>query len=76
MAPGSDKYWLGSPAVQSAVLQLDNGKTFRIETRDQSDKNVYVKKILLNGQPLTRLWLTHEEIMEGGVLVFFMSNKH
>ena len=76
VAPGSDKYWLGSPAVQSAVLQLDNGKTFRIETRDQSDKNVYVKKILLNGQPLTRLWLTHEEIMEGGVLVFFMSNKH
>jgi predicted alpha-1,2-mannosidase len=76
VAPGSDKYWLGSPAVQSAVLQLDNGKTFRIETRDQSDKNVYVKKILLNGQSLTRLWLTHEEIMAGGVLVFFMSNKH
>jgi predicted alpha-1,2-mannosidase len=76
VAPGSDKYWLGSPAVQSAVLQLDNGKTFRIETRDQSDKNVYVKKILLNGQPLTRLWLTHEEIMAGGVVVFFMSNRH
>ena len=76
VAPGSDKYWLGSPAVQSAVLQLDNGKTFRIEARDQSDKNVYVKKILLNGQPLTRLWLTHREIMDGGVLVFFMSSKH
>src|SRR3984957_11837389 len=76
VAPGSDKYWLGSAAIQSAVLQLDNGKTFRIETRDQSDKNVYVKKILLNGQPLTRLWLTHEEIMAGGVVVFFMSNKH
>ena len=76
VAPGSDKYWLGSPAVQSAVLELDNGKTFRIEARDQGDKNVYVKKILLNGQPLTRRWLTHGEIMDGGVLVFFMSNKH
>jgi predicted alpha-1,2-mannosidase len=76
VAPGSDKYWLGSPAIQSAVLQLDNGKTFRIEARDQSDKNVYVKKILLNGQPLTRRWLTHQEIMDGGVLVFFMSSKH
>jgi predicted alpha-1,2-mannosidase len=76
VAPGSDKYWLGSPAIQSAVLQLDNGKTFRIEARDQSDKNVYIKKILLNGQPLTRRWLTHREIMDGGVLVFFMSSKH
>jgi predicted alpha-1,2-mannosidase len=76
VAPGSDKYWLGSPAIQSAVLQLDNGKTFRIEARDQGDKNVYIKKILLNGQPLTRRWLTHREIMDGGVLVFFMSSKH
>lgn len=76
VAPGSDKYWLGSPAVQSAVLQLDNDKTFRIEARDQGDKNVYVKKILLNGQPLNRHWLTHREIMDGGVLVFFMSSKH
>jgi predicted alpha-1,2-mannosidase len=76
VAPGSDKYWLGSPAIQSAVLQLDNGKTFRIEARDQSDQNVYVKKVLLNGQPLNRHWLTHQEIMDGGVLVFFMSSKH
>ncbi len=76
VAPGSDRYWLGSPAVQSAVLQLDKGKTFRIEARDQGDKNVYVKKILLNGQPLTRHWLSHHEIMDGGILVFFMSSKH
>jgi predicted alpha-1,2-mannosidase len=76
VAPGSDKYWLGSPAIQSAVLQLDNGKTFRIEARDQSDQNVYVKKVLLNGQPLNRHWLTHQEIMDGGVLVFLMSSKH
>jgi predicted alpha-1,2-mannosidase len=76
VAPGSDKYWLGSPSIQSAVLQLDNGKVFRIEARDQSDQNVYVKKVLLNGQLINRHWLTHQEIMDGGVLVFFMSPKH
>lgn len=76
VAPGSDEYSLGSPAVDAAVLQLDNGKTFTIEAKDQGEKNVYVKKVTLNGQPLTRRYITHEEILNGGKLVFFMSAKH
>ena len=76
VAPGSDRYYFGSPAVNSAVLQLENGKTFTIEARDQGDKNVYVKKITLNGQTLNRFYLTHQEIMDGGKLVFYMSAKH
>lgn len=76
VAPGSDRYSLGSPAVNAAVLHLENGRTFSIEAVGQSDKNVYVKKITLNGQPLDRLWITHREIMDGGKLVFYMSEKH
>jgi predicted alpha-1,2-mannosidase len=76
VAPGSNEYSLGSPAVDGAVLQLDNGKTFTIEAKDQGDKNVYVKKVTLNGQPLTRRYITHEEILNGGKLVFYMSAKH
>ncbi|HEY4288450.1 MAG TPA: GH92 family glycosyl hydrolase [Puia sp.] len=76
VAPGSDQYSLGSPAVDGAVLQLDNGKTFTIEAKDQGEKNVYVKKVTLNGQPLTRRYITHEEILNGGKLVFYMSAKH
>ncbi|MES1159765.1 MAG: glycoside hydrolase domain-containing protein, partial [Bacteroidota bacterium] len=76
VAPGSDEYSLGSPAIKNAVLHLENGKDFTIETQDQSDKNVYVRKVLLNGQPLTRRTITHAEIMNGGKLVFYMSGKH
>ena len=75
VAPGSDHYDIGSPAVEAAVLHLENGKTFEIQAIDQSDKNVYVKKILLNDKPLNRWYLTHEEIMNGGKLVFYMSTK-
>lgn len=75
VAPGSDQYSLGSPAIDGAVLHLENGKTFTITAINQSDKNVYVKKVLLNGQPLNRLYITHDEIMNGGTLVFYMSNK-
>ena len=40
-----------------------------------SDKNRYVRRVLLNGEELDRLYLTHEEIMKGGKLEFEMSNK-
>lgn len=76
VAPGSDEYSLGSPAVDGAVIQLDNGKSFTIEAKDQGAKNVYVKKVTLNGQPLNRRYITHEEILNGGKLVFYMSAKH
>ena len=76
VAPASDQYQLGSPAIKTAVLHLENGKTLTIEAKDQSDKNVYVKRIELNGQKLNRRYLTHADITNGGKLVFFMDDKH
>jgi predicted alpha-1,2-mannosidase len=75
VAPGSEQYAIGSPAVDGAIIQLENGKTFTIEAQNQSDKNVYVQKLLLNGQPLNRLYITHSEILNGGKLIFVMSDK-
>jgi predicted alpha-1,2-mannosidase len=76
VAPGSDTYAIGSPAVQSAVLQLENGKTFTIEAKNQGDRNVYVEKVTLNGREITDYTLHHRDIMQGGRLVFNMSNRH
>jgi predicted alpha-1,2-mannosidase len=75
MSPGSEKYELGSPAVSNAILNLENGNTFRITTKNQSDKNVYVEKALLNGEILNRTYITHDEIENGGNLEFIMSKK-
>jgi predicted alpha-1,2-mannosidase len=75
MAPGSLNYELGSPGVVNATLNLENGKTFKVTTKNQSDKNVYVSKVILNGQALTRTYITHNEIMNGGNIQFIMSAK-
>jgi len=75
VAPASDQYWFGSPAVKTAIVNLESGNTFSVEAVDQSDKNMYVKKITLNGEVLNRRYITHEEIMKGGKLVFYMSAK-
>jgi predicted alpha-1,2-mannosidase len=75
VCPGSDEYAIGSPGIKSARLNLENGKILIIEVHNQSKKNVYIKKAILNGTELNRRFLSHKEIMEGGSLNFIMSNK-
>jgi putative alpha-1,2-mannosidase len=75
VAPGSDQYAIGSPAIKSATIHLDNGKTFTIDTKNQKDKNVYVQKMELNGKALTRNYLTHADIMNGGKITFYMGSR-
>lgn len=76
VAPGSDEYALGSPAIDEATIQLGNGKTLTLTAQDQSDANVYVKKVVLNGKTLEKPFITHEDIMNGGKLTFYMSATH
>ncbi len=71
---GTDKYWIGSPNVDSAVVNLGNGKTLEIEAVNQGAENVYVKSVTLNGTQLTDTYVTHAQLLEGGKLVFTMSN--
>jgi predicted alpha-1,2-mannosidase len=74
VAPASNMYMLGSPAIKTAVLKLENGRTLTIEARGQSDQNVYVSGVTLNGRRLDRNFLTYADIANGGKVVFSMSN--
>ena len=76
VAPGSDQYSTGSPAVNGAVINLDNGKTFTINVKNQSLKNVYVQKMVLNGKTLNSLFISHADIINGGEITFYMGSKH
>ncbi|MFH6950301.1 GH92 family glycosyl hydrolase [Flavobacterium sp. FlaQc-51] len=75
VAPGSDEYALGSPLVKKATFNLENGKNFEVETVNQSDKNVFVNKVILNGKQLDKPFLKHADIINGGKITFYMSAK-
>nr|WP_245895731.1 GH92 family glycosyl hydrolase [Flavobacterium album] len=75
VTPGSDQYALGSPKVKKAVLHFENGRSLVITAKNQSDKNVYVSKVELNGKMLDRPFITHEELMGGGELIYYMTAK-
>ncbi|WP_052598758.1 GH92 family glycosyl hydrolase [Aureispira sp. CCB-QB1] len=75
VTPGSSDYALGSPLVRDAVIHLENGKTLRIEAKNQHKDNVYVKEVYLNGKKLDGTMLSHHDLVKGGHLLFEMSNK-
>lgn len=72
---GSDKYWIGSPNIGSAEITLANGNTLKITATNQSNKNVYVSSVTLNSEKLDGCYVTHEQLMNGGELVFEMSKS-
>lgn len=75
VTPGSNQYIIGSPLVESAVINLGNGKKFEIKVENFSSENKYIQNATLNGKKLNRTFLNHSEIAEGGNLNFIMGNK-
>lgn len=73
VCPGTNEYILGAPYVPYIKLHLANGNTLEIKAPEVSDKKRYVKSVRLNGKPYTKMYITHEDITNGGVLEFTMS---
>ena len=75
VAPGDLSYAIGAPQLPEITLQLANGKRFRVVANDLSDKNRFINSVTLNGKPLERSFITHNEIISGGELIFELSDK-
>lgn len=75
VCPGTNQYVLGAPYLPYMKLDLPNGKTFEIKAPKVSDKNRYVRSVKLNGKPYDKLYIVHEDILNGGVLEFTMGSS-
>ena len=72
VTPGSNQYILGHPFVRRASLNLPNGKRFTVVADGFDDAHPYVGSVMLDGKPLDRTFITHQELMAGGELRFAM----
>ena len=75
MDPASGQYELGAPLFEKATIKLSSGKEFVIKATRLSEKNMYVDKVFLNGQRLNRTYITFEEVLQGGELLFEMKEE-
>ncbi len=72
--PAGGRYFFGSPIIDAADLSVRDG-LFQIRVHDNSDRNIYIQKIELNGNPLNKRWLDYEEIATGGRLDIYMGDQ-
>jgi predicted alpha-1,2-mannosidase len=72
VCPGSDQYILGSPLFQSTEIYLENGKTLTIKADNNMKENRYIEEMQHNGKKYTKNYLSHEEFMNGGEIMFRM----
>ena len=70
--PVSGEYVFGAPQMPKFVLHLQDGKTFTVLAEGLSKEHKYVESITLNGEPYTKNYITHEDIMKGGTQVYKM----
>lgn len=65
--PASGEYVLSVPLVQESALQLPDGHLFRVIVKEANEKNKYIKQATLNGEPYTKSFIKHSDIMKGGI---------
>lgn len=74
VTPGSNQYIIGSPLFDKATMNLESGKTFTVVAKNQYLENKYIKSVQLNGKDYEYSFINHQDIMNGGSLVFEMTN--
>lgn len=72
VTPGLPVYALTSPVFEEISVDVGNGRQFRIICRDYSPDHMYVQSAKLDGEDWNRSWISHEDIMDGGVLELTM----
>lgn len=72
VCPGSNEFVLTTPLFDEAVVKLANGKTLTIKAAGAAKKH-YVKDVVLNGKKIDVNYLTYDQIMNGGELVYTLS---
>ena len=75
VTPGLDYYTIGTPLFDQLSLNLENGNTFQIIANHLSPINKYIQSATLNGKAFDHTFLMHQDIMQGGELVFEMGYK-
>ena len=75
MNPASGEYVFGYPLIKNATIQLPTKKQLQIHvTRITGKKESGIERVRLNGKELPVRFVTHEQLMQGGVLELLVND--
>jgi hypothetical protein len=70
VTPGSGIYAIGTPLFEEMKIHLENGKIFKVKMNNKKTGNNYIVSVNLNGKPYQKSFITANDILEGGEIVF------
>ena len=73
--PADGRYIIGSPLLDECTLKLAGNNDFHIRTIRKSPEDIYIQSVTLNGKKHKDFFITHQDIMNGGTMVFKMGKK-
>lgn len=74
VCPGTPYYMIASPSFKKAVIKLENNKKFILVAHNASPENRYIRSVKLNGKAYTNNYLSHSDILKGGMIEFDMDS--
>ncbi|SFU29650.1 alpha-1,2-mannosidase, putative [Pustulibacterium marinum] len=75
VCPATDEYVMGAPLFKKATIALQNGKTITINAPENSEENMYIQSMKMNGETYTKNYLSHTELMKGATIDINMGAK-
>lgn len=73
--PVSGKYEIGTPIYPEVKIHLGNGNVFTVRAKGVNKENRYIQSVSLDGNPYSYSYITHKQIMSGGILEFVMGSQ-
>ena len=73
--PANGNFVFGSPLFDEATLRLAGNKQMHLVTKNNSDQNIYIQQVTLNGKPYTKSYISYADLTRGGELIFTMGSK-
>lgn len=70
--PVSATYVLTAPVFDRVRIRVGEGRELLIEATRNAPTDTYIQSVKLNGKPLDRLWVRHEDLAGGGHLQFVL----
>jgi predicted alpha-1,2-mannosidase len=73
--PANGNYVFGSPLFDEVKVKLAGGKSIQMIAHNNSEKNIYIQGITLNGKKYTKSYIAHADLLKGGIILFEMGSK-
>ena len=75
VCPVTGEFAIGSPLFRNVKIVLPNGKTLELNADGNSNKNVFLSRININGKSWSKNYFTRLQLQHGGVVHYQLSSK-